>query len=276
MVSPGIRGTNGRLGALSPNVEADRALLVLLVHVAMADGGLDDQELSFLHRVLPARDPEELRAWALQVGAEPFDPRSLAPALPFVGDRWRALRFAARMAWKDGRFADEEQVLVASLAVALELPEIAVKRVTDELALRGRDRFGGEKLVRVLEKLAWDAVDWGVGAVTAPLRDCAPATATPVAWVGVDDSEQIGLFEEGMVAHFCEGDAWVAWRDLVSWTRQPTLAVSLRLDTEDGRVQTFADFRLAGLANFLSRILDAEPAPTPTSAPPRVEHLRGE
>lgn len=276
MASAGGRRSDGGLGALSPDVEADRALLVLLVHVAVADGGLDDQEIAFLRRVLPGRDEAELRAWAAALGAEPFDPRSLVVALPFVGDRWRALRFAARMAWKDGRFTDEERALVASLATALELPPVAVDRVTDELAGRGRDRFDGEKLVSAMEHLAWDAVDWGVGAVHPPLRDQAPAGATPVAWISVDESEQIGLFEEGLVARFSEGDGWVAWRDLVAWTRQPSLVVSLRLDTEDGQAHTLADFRLAGLAALLSRILDSTPTVTPASAPPRVEKLRGE
>jgi hypothetical protein len=161
-------------------------------------------------------------------------------------------------------------------AAALELPAVAVSRVTDELTGRGRERIGGEKLVRALENLAWDAVDWGVGDVRPPLRSAAPARATPVAWVAVDDAEQVGLFEEGLVARFCEGDSFVAWKDLVSWTRQPSLSVSLRLDTEDGLVRTLADFRLAGLASLLTWVVEGEPARTPAPAPPRIERLRGE
>lgn len=270
------RRPDSRLAALRPDVDADRALLVMLVHVASADGGIDDEELGFLRRVLPGRDPAELRAWAEELGRTPFDPRSLAPALPTLGDRWRALRFATRMAWKDGHLDPSEQALIQGIADALGLPAVAVAHVVGELSGRGRDRVGGERIVQALEKIGWDAVDWGVGVVASPLREVAPAEATPVAWVGVDESEQVGLFQEGLCANFVEGPAWVAYRDLVSWTRQPSLAVALQLHTEDGQAMTIADFRLSGLGALLTWVLDAEPVRAPADNPPVVERLRGE
>ena len=63
---------------------------------------LPDAEVEFLSRVLPGRDPDALRQWAITMGSRPFDYRVVAKVLPTEEERWKGLRFAARMAWKDG------------------------------------------------------------------------------------------------------------------------------------------------------------------------------
>ena len=123
------RVDNPRLPALTPDNPADAVLLAMLAHVSFADGLVDDAEVAFLSRVLPGRDPDALRQWAITMGSRPFDYRVVAKVLTTEEERWKGLRFAARMAWKDGVLENEERIVLDSLSYALELPPGAVDRV---------------------------------------------------------------------------------------------------------------------------------------------------
>jgi uncharacterized tellurite resistance protein B-like protein len=263
-----------RRTSLHPGNPADGALHALLAHVAFADGAVTDHELEFLQRVLPGRDPIALRAWAVEAGARPLDLRAVARVLPSVEERWKGLRFAIRMAWKDGTVGREERDVLGRLVEALGLPEGALDRVLGELCGRGDAAIEPARIEDALSKLQWDSVDLAEGPLCDELARVAPPTAEGVVVIRLDGVEVLGLYREGLVGWFREGAAWLPWRDIVTFTRMPTLGAAVQLHTEDGRAWTLADFRLSGLGALLDRIYAGERKPA--SPRPRVERLRGE
>jgi len=86
---------------------------------------VDDRELEFMSKVLPGRDPEEMREWIRQQGSTDLDLELVAEALPTQEERWTGLRFAARMAFKDGVLADQERELLARCGVSHTLVDAA-------------------------------------------------------------------------------------------------------------------------------------------------------
>lgn len=244
---------------LDPSKPADAALLSLLAHIAFADGTVDDDELAFLARVLPGRQPEALRTWARQAGGRPLNFDGIALALPTGEERWRALRFTVRMAWKDGSLAPEERDLLEDLCAALEMPEGALERVLAEVSGRGGATIDPDRILQAFQAMRWDAVDWAKGPVSGPLHKLAPLGAVGVVRVGLDGIEVLGLYREGIVASFREGDAFLAWRDIVTFTRFATLGSSVELHTEDGRRYTLLDFRLSGIGALLDRLFSGAP-----------------
>ncbi len=260
--------------ALDPGIPADDALLSLLTHVAFSDGRVDDSELAFLARVLPDRDPEALREWAMRAGATPLDGEALARALPTPEDRWKGLRFAVRMAWKDGRLAEEEHALLANIVAALDLPPNALQRALGEVNGRGAASIDPARLLAAFQALHLDAVDWSEGPLLGDLAATVPEGATPVLRVGLDGIEFVGLYKEGICGRFREASRWVPWKDVITYTRVTTIGAAMRLHTEDGGVWTLADFRLSGIGTLLDRVF-AE-APQKKSAAPKIEQVRGE
>jgi uncharacterized tellurite resistance protein B-like protein len=254
--------------ALTPGHPADDALLALLVHVAFSDGEVDAGELAFLQRVLPGRDGGELVAWVQQVAAFPLDLDAVAAALPSAEERWKALRFAVRMAYKDGSVQDEERALLRDLAIGLRLGPASVELALGELAGRGAGVVAAERIAAVLGEVAWHSVQVLDEPVSGTLADAAPGRARPVRVIALDDVAVLALHERGLAAHFLEGTSFVAWRELVTYSRVPTIAAAVQLHTEDGGTWTLVDARLRGLAVVLDRLFGAEP---PTGTAPAVE-----
>jgi len=253
----------------------DRALLVLLVHVAFSDGEVQDDEVAFLLQVLPDRDPEELRAWVAAVAQEgPLDYQALAQALPRMEQRWKALRFGARMAWKDGTLHPRERELLTTLAEQLELPQGALQSVLDEMAARVEGGIAPTRLVEVLTSVDWDAVQLASGKLSSQdLIDAAPEGSELVARVGLDQVEVLGLYREGLVGRFLEGTRFLRWEEVVTYTRVPTFGASVQLHTEDGRSWTLVDTRLRGLALLLDRLTNKQ-RPKRPSSPIKIEQVR--
>ena len=243
--------------ALTPGDPADDALLALLVHVAFSDGTVDKGELAFLQKVLPGRDAAALEAWLVSVAREPLDIEAVGHALPSVEERWKALRFAARMAWKDGAIQDEERSLLEALVLGLDLPLEAVDRVLHEMQGKGAE-VGETRIVDALKGIGWDAVQLASGPLETNLAGVVPVDSNPVVRVGIDSVEVIGIFREGLAAHFLEGPAWLGWDDIVTYTRVPTFGAAVQLHTEQGRTFTLVDSRLRGLGMLLDRIFAAE------------------
>lgn len=262
---------------LQPGRPADDALLDLLASMACSDGEVHDRELDFLVKVrsdLPDRAAVE--EWA-RARARPIDLGALRAALSGPDDRWKTLRFAARMAWKDGELADAERAFLAQLAAALELPGGAVDRVLREMQPDDGKRFAGDRLLRTLMDVHWDAVQLASGQlVSEDLQAVAPPGVEVVARVGLEKVEVMALCTTGLVARFQEGAAFLAWSDLVTYTRQASLGEALKLYTEDGRAYALVDQRLAGLGLLLDRLLDLEGGQRPRGDAPRVDTLRGE
>lgn len=261
-------------GAVPPPSAADQAMHELLASMAGSDGTVHDTEVEFLSKIRPdLGPPDQVRAWVQEV-ARPIDLQGLAEVIHTSDDRWRCLRFVARMAWKDGRLAETEQVLLTRLARALSLPENAVDRVLREMA-PDQERFGAERILKCVLDIHWDAVQLASGAlVSADLVAVTPPTEV-VARVGLEKVEILGLCTDGLVARFQEGAAFLPWSELVTYSRGETLGVALRLHTEDGRSYTLVDGRLAGLALVLDRLLDPQGQKRAGGAAPKITHVRG-
>ncbi len=260
--------------ALTPGDPADDALLALMVHVAFSDGTVEEGELRFLQRVLPGRDPEQLLAWVRQVGSQPLDVAAVGAALPDADARWKAVRFAARMAWKDGEIQDEERALLQRLADGLALGEGAVEQVLSGILGRRGALPTAERLAEVLDGVTWNSVQVLDEPVSGPIARVAPQGGHPVRTVAVDDVVVAAFFTEGLAAHFLEGTAFLAWDDLVTYTRVATLGAAVQLHTEDGRTWSLVDARMRGLTLVLDRLFGGTGR---SRAPaPEVVQVRGE
>ena len=239
---------------LTPGHPADDALIALLAHVAFSDGVVDDQELGFLQRVLPDRDRAALKTWAISAGSQPLSLEAVARALPTVEERWKGLFFASRMAWKDGEVQPQERTLLDRLADALELPEGAVDRVLDTLQGRAHGRLHRDRILNELERFKWDAVQLAGGNLASDLVEVVPDGLVPVARIGLDKVEVAAIFEEGVAGRFLEGNAFLRWDDLVTYTRVPVLGASVQFHTESGRTWTLVDHRMRGLGTLVDRL----------------------
>lgn len=260
--------------ALTPGHPADDAMLALLVHVAFSDGTVNEDELAFLDKVLPGREPAQLMAWIEQVCAHPLDIEAVATALPSTEERWKALRFAARMAWKDGAIEDGEKALLTRLAVGLSLGASAVDRVLSEMQGKAGETIDPERLSDAVEGVAWASVQVLDEPVGGPLATVAPPDATPVRIIAVDDVVVVALYSTGLSAHFLEGTTFIPWASLVTYTRVPTFGAAVTLHTEEGGNWTLVDARLRGLTLLLDRLFAGErKEPTPK---PEIVQVRGE
>ncbi len=260
--------------ALVPGRPADDALLGLLASMACSDGEVHDNELDFLSKVRSDLSAQQLRSWALE-HAGPVDPAAIAAVVTSPDDQWKTLRFAARMAWKDGELAPEEQSLLDGLAAAMHMPEGAVERVLHEMAPDTGERFQADRLLRTLMDIHWDAVQLaGGGLVSEDLCAVLPDGNKVVARVGLDKVEVMAVCTGGLVARFQEGPAFIGWAELVTYTRSFGLGASIQLHTEDGRTYSLVDSRLTGIGPLLDRLLAQRE--TPRGEAPKVETVRGE
>jgi DnaJ-domain-containing protein 1 len=258
--------------------DAFDALLALLVSMASSDGALHAQELDLLVKLRPdLPDRDAVAEWAASA-ARPIDAAGLRDAIPDPDDRWKTMRFAARMAWKDGALTETENRFLERLATALELPLSAVDRVGREMKPDDGKRFTADRILRTLMEVQWDAVQLAAGAlVSEDLRGVVAPDAEIVARVGLEKVEVMAICTTGIVGRFQEGAAFLPWSELVTYTRERGLGEALRLHTESGRAYTLVDERMTGLAPVLDRLLDLqEGGPREASPGPRIDTLRGE
>lgn len=250
----------------------DEALLKLLILVAFSDGVVQEDELAFLHRLLPGQDPADLRRYA--ASAVQGDPLAdIASVLDTVELHWKGLRFAARMAWKDGDLDEAERELLERLAATLRMPRGAVDQVLLEMAGTPTE-VDAERLVSTLKSMGWDAVQLASGELSSrDLVAVVPEGAHLVARIGLDAVEVMGLYREGLAGRFLEGAAFLRWSDIVTYTRVPVFGASVQLHTEDGGTWTLVDTRLRGLAGLLDRLYGV-PRPAPPGEPPVIHPVR--
>jgi uncharacterized tellurite resistance protein B-like protein len=253
----------------------DEAMHGLLASMACTDGTVHDTEVEFLTKIRPdLGSPEAVRDWAL-ANARPVDLQGLAKVLVSPNDRWKCMRFVARMAWKDGRLAEPEQVLLARLARALSLPEHAVDRVVREMGPSDHGQFAPERILKAVLDCHWDSVQLASGSlVSQDLVHVTPPTEV-VARIGLEKVEVLALCVDGLVARFLEGAAFLAWQELVTYTRGDVMGVAMRLHTEDGAAYTLVDERLAGLGIVLDRLLDPQGTRRTGGPAPKITNLRG-
>ena len=249
---------------------SDEALLALLAYMASSDGDVHERELAFLGRLLPDRRSEDLREWALaHQAAGELDIAFVCSRIRAGADQWTCLRFAARMAWKDGSVDPDEQKLLDQLVAGFGLPSSAVDRVLREMAPFDAAKFSRERIIDAMKDPRWDTVQMAGGPMVSPdLIAVLPADVSVVVRLGIDRIEVAGLGTGGIVARFRDGPAFVSWDDLVSYTRSLSLGAALTLHTEDGRAYHFVDARLGGLAMVFDRLFGGTPM---MEAEPTVE-----
>ena len=253
----------------------DDALFTLLAHMVCSDGVVHEGEIGFLMMVRPGQTRSELADWARERAAGELDIQAIAEAITLADDQWRALRFTARMAWKDGELQDEERTLLADLAAAFRLPGRAVDRVLSEMSPDNGERFSGERILRTLMEIRWDAVQLASGdLVSDDLNAVTPRDTSVVARVGLERVEVMAICTGGIAARFRQGAAFLGWGDIVSWTRARSLGTAVALHTEDGRTYHLVDSRLTGVAVLLDRLLDA--SERTRGEAPKIEMLRGD
>ena len=254
---------------------AHEALLALLAYMASSDGQVHPHELDFLERILPGRSRDDLAEWAKGHGsAGALDVDYVVRSITQPDEQWKCLRFAARMAWKDGEVADDERELLAGLARGFGLPQGAAQRVLRETAPRSASSLEPRLVLAAVQAPRWEAVQLAGGQlVSEDLCAVLPPEAEVVARVGVDRVEVMALTTTGVVGRFAEGPAFIPWDDLVSYSRSFALGATLQLHTEAGRSYTIVDSRLGGLALVLDRIMGdgSPPERPPASNPPVVE-----
>ena len=239
------------LGAEDPS---DRALLELMVHVAFSDGVVAPKEMDFLQKVLPGRNEEALLTWVKETASQPFDFEAINTALEGVNERMKGLRFAARMALKDGSIQEEERAFMDSLAEAWGLDAGAVDRVFAEIRVQINGVVGRQHLVDTIKSASWGALQVAGGHIESDLKHHAPRHLKPIARLGLDQIEVGAIFQEGFMARFMEGIAYIPWQEMVAYTRVATLGASLQIHTETGRTWTLVDTRLRGFAAFFDRL----------------------
>jgi hypothetical protein len=265
-------------GALVPGRPADDALLGLLASMASSDGEINERELDLLAKLrADLRDRRAVADWARSV-ARPFDLGRLRSLVVDADDRWKTLRFAGRMAWKDGALSAAERALLDGIARALELPESAVERVVREMSPDDGKRFTVERILRTLMDVHWDSVQLAAGEVVSDdLRATLPPMTEIVARVGLEKVEVMAICTAGIAGRFQEGAVFLPWSELVTYTRERGLGEALRLHTEAGRSYTLVDQRMTGLARLLDRLLDLhDGAPVEPLVTPRIDTLRGD
>jgi hypothetical protein len=245
---------------LTPGQTEDDALLALMVHMAFSDGHVHDNEIAFLAQVLPGRSEQALQEWVTQVSLDPAPLRAIADAFPTADEKWKGLRFAARMAWKDGEVSGDERELLDTLATHMALPKGAVDRVIHEMKGMNLAGVPASELRKHLHDIGWHSVQFAAGSLCSPdLIPLVPMGATLVSRLGLDSVEVMAFYEEGLLARFREGTAFLRWRTIVAWTHGTGLGDTVRLHTEDGRTWTLVDQRTNGLCVLLQRILDDMP-----------------
>lgn len=255
---------------LRPGVPADDALITLLVWVAFSDGHLSPEEHALLQRLL-GLSADETADYAARVRGRPVDLDAIAAALHTDDLRWAALRFAGRMAGSDTTIAPGERGLLDRLAHALNLGPEAVATVLRESQGPRPERLDAAQLRSTVNALAWDVVGLDDGALQSPdLLAVVPAGARPVMRIGLDQVEVIGLFEEGLVARFLEGVAFVRWREIVAAMGGAGVESSARLLSESGRIYSLVDSRLGAMRLLIDRIYREQPG---KSRPVRVERV---
>ena len=98
----------------------DSALNSLLVHVAFADGQVDDNEFSMLQQLMPGRELGELLVWVDAESKRPMDVDGLMKAFALTSQRMELLALAERMAAVDGRVDVGERALLDALRSVLK------------------------------------------------------------------------------------------------------------------------------------------------------------
>ncbi len=229
------------------------AVVAVLAHVAFSDGVVQPSEFVYIQRLLPHLSTDELKDLLDTAASTPLDTEVLAAQITSVQDRWRLLRFAARMAWSDRELQSSEKSLLVELAAGLGLPTDALETVLDDLIGWVESPVTLDKIEASLQNMSWDDLTLNRGPSRDELGNVVPADATVVARLCVDRTEQVIVTDRGFAAGFKEGDNFIEWERLISYSRVPVFGAAVRLMTGKGAF-TLVDVRLRTVATWLDRV----------------------
>lgn len=246
---------------------ADAALLALMVHIAFSDGVVAPNELAFLTKVMPGRSEESLLQWVQEEMRTSLDWSQIQEALSTTDERWKGLRFACRMAWKDGSIQKEEREILEALVTELQLGSDALERVLAELRVQTSGSVSRDHLVATIKGSQWGALQVAGGPIQSDLKKVVSADMAPIARLGVNEQEVAVIFQDGFAAKFLEGDCYIPWTEFVAYTRVATLGASLQIHTESGRTWSLVDTRLRGFSVFFDRLFKTPQVEKRPSAP---------
>jgi hypothetical protein len=229
-------------------------VLGLMVHVAFSDGIVHEDEFTLLQELMPRRDPNELLDWVHTTAEEPLDHEALARALPDEADRWKTLRFAAQMAWTDRQLNSSEVQLLVSVAAGLGFGLDAVETVLNDLVGRVHAKVTTAEVDAALAGMRWEELVFVPGPPHSGLARVVPGGAVVRGCLLLDGVERIAIGDTGFAASFREGEAWVGWNEVRSYSRVPVFGAALRLETRDFRARTLGDVRLRVVGALLDRV----------------------
>ncbi|MBT3222952.1 MAG: hypothetical protein HN348_28070 [Proteobacteria bacterium] len=236
-----------------PEHPADEGLLAILVHLACADGMVQEEEFELFEQIRPGMGAGEILAWVADVASTELDLQAVGSQLPTDEDRIAALRFAARLAWADNVLAFEEAKKLRQIARAFELHDDIIEDVMNEIVARPSSTVTGQEIQDAIDQtLKLDVAR--KSSLFSELHQVVPPGATPIAGVLVDGKEQVGLYDTGLAAHFVEGPHYIGWDDIELYTRVRVFGASLRIITKDGQTLTVENKRLRGIGELLDRI----------------------
>lgn len=219
---------------------ADEALLGILVHLACADGVVQEEEFAFLERVLPGRETTEILGWVADTASEAPNLEQLADLLDGREERLGALRFAVRLAWADHVLDPSESSLLAKLTATFGLSPEDLEAALQEVVARPGAIQPAKR-------------DRSEPQVSDQLAVLAPEGAAPLTWMRISCSE-VAIYDLGIAAIFEEGPMFLRWEEIDYYTRVPLFGAAMRVVAIDGRVFTVQDARLGELGSVLDNI----------------------
>ena len=107
--------TNPEASSLTGTEPVDRLLLHVIVHLAAADGEVDEAEQAYLGRLMPAVDADTLLRTIDALRHEQLEVGLLEEAVPELEDQRRLLQLAEDFVRMNGVLDEGEERLLAAL-----------------------------------------------------------------------------------------------------------------------------------------------------------------
>ncbi len=236
--------------SLRPGHPADPVLHHLLVDLAFSDGVVQGDEFALLQRVRPELDPTELMEWAMELATEPFGDVALKRLVDSGEDPMNLLRFAARMVCLDGDVADEERERLARIATVVGLEKDAPSKAIGEIVARG-GAVSADRVLDALRNMLWRQLVPERGDPESAELSAAAPDSEAVCIMTLDGVEKAALYEDGLLAVFASGAAFVSFADIAAYTRVPVPGAGFHLHTQDGTHYELSDARMGELGGVL-------------------------
>lgn len=126
-------------GQQLPEAEFHTAIRRVMIMMMLADGVIEDDELQTICGLYGALSGGEITEQAVRAEATELEGHALHAAInPLVGSlndsgKELVIKAAYMVAMSDGEFPEEERVLLANIAKALEVPNAKFKELLDSL-----------------------------------------------------------------------------------------------------------------------------------------------